>query len=140
METVSDIMSHHTDCCTTQDNIYEVAVKMKELNVGAIPILDGNNLVGLITDRDLAIRAIAEKRPNSSQVTDVMSPNLVTVTPNDSLEKAVSLMAEHQVRRLPVVDSNKLAGIVSLGDIALNQYSNEKAGLALVEISKELNF
>jgi CBS domain-containing protein len=69
-----------------------------------------------------------------------MSPNLVTVTPNDSLEKAVSLMAEHQVRRLPVVDNNKLAGIVSLGDIALNQYSNEKAGLALVEISKELNF
>jgi len=80
MKTVQEVMTADTETCTTLDNVYEVAVKMKEWNVGAIPIVDRDQLVGMITDRDLVIKGIAEKKPNSSKVTDVMSEELITIT------------------------------------------------------------
>ena len=136
MKSVRDIMTTNVEYCTPLDNVYEVAVKMKELDVGAIPIIDNEKLIGMITDRDLVVRGIAEKRAGSNQVTNVMSEKLITVTPDVSLEEAASLMADHQIRRLPVVENEKMVGIVSLGDLSVERMSDEKAGIALSEISE----
>lgn len=140
MQKVRDIMTKDVEYCTPLDNVYEVAVKMKELDVGAIPIIENNQLLGMITDRDLVVRGYAEKRSGSNQVTNVMTENLITVTPETSLEKATQLMADHQIRRLPVVENGELLGIVSLGDLATNKMSDEKAGVALSEISEDAHY
>ncbi|WP_453997174.1 CBS domain-containing protein [Bacillus nitroreducens] len=137
MKTVRDIMSTDIEYCTPLDNVYEVAVKMKELNVGAIPILEDNKLIGMITDRDLVVRGYAEKKAGSNQVTNVMSEDLITCSPDTSLQEASELMAKHQIRRLPVVENGQLVGIVSLGDLATNTMSDEHAGEALSDISEQ---
>ncbi|WP_100333753.1 CBS domain-containing protein [Bacillus alkalisoli] len=136
MRSVKEVMSTNVDVCTPLDNVFEVATKMKDLNVGAIPIVENNQIIGMITDRDLVVRGIAEKHPGSNPVTNVMSENLVTISPDASLDEASKLMAEHQIRRLPVVENGQLVGIVSLGDLATNQYSDDSAGDALSEISE----
>lgn len=136
MESVKDIMTTDVESCTPLDNVYEVALKMKELNVGAVPIVDNNKLLGMITDRDLVIRGLAEKHSGSTKVTDVMSDHLVTAERNTSVEEASRMMAEHQIRRLPVVENGELVGIVSLGDLATNKMSDQRAGHALSEISE----
>jgi CBS domain-containing protein len=112
---------------------------MKEWNVGAIPIVDKDKLVGMITDRDIVIRGIAEKHPPSSKVESVMSDHLVTAAPDMSTKDATRLMAEHQIRRLPVVEGDKLVGIVALGDFAVNEMTDEQAQHALSEISEPGN-
>jgi CBS domain-containing protein len=139
MASVKDIMSKEVECCSLLDNMYEVAVKMKELNVGAIPIVDEERLVGMITDRDIVIRGVAEKNPGSTKVEKIMSDQLVTVTSDTTTNQAAKLMAEHQIRRLPVVEGENLIGIVSLGDFATHQLTDEQAGDALSEISEQNN-
>ncbi|WP_246940298.1 CBS domain-containing protein [Bacillus pinisoli] len=136
MQTVRDIMTTNVEFCTPLDNIYEVAVKMKDLNVGAIPICEDDKLIGMITDRDLVVRGYAEKHSGSFEVTKVMSDHLITVKPDTSLEEASRIMSEKQIRRLPVVENGQLVGIVALGDLAVNQMSDESAGHALSEISE----
>jgi CBS domain-containing protein len=137
MEKIKDIMTEEVECCTLLDNVYEVALKMKELNVGAIPILDQDKLVGMITDRDIVVRGVAEKHPGSTKVEDIMSNSLVTVSPESSSKEAAKLMAEHQIRRLPVVEEGKLMGIVSLGDFAIHELTDDQAKEALTEISEQ---
>ncbi len=132
-------MTTDVEACTLLDNVYEVAVKMKELNVGAIPIVDNDKLVGMITDRDIVIRGIAEKHPPSSKVESVMSDHLVTATADMSSKEATALMAEHQIRRLPVVEGDKLVGIVALGDFAVDELTDEQAHQALTQISEPEN-
>ncbi|MFL6562240.1 MAG: CBS domain-containing protein [Bacillus sp. (in: firmicutes)] len=136
MEKIRDIMTTEVECCTLLDNVFEVAVKMKELNVGAIPIVDKDKLVGMITDRDIVVRGVAEKHPGSTKVEDIMSNDLVTVTPDSSSKEAATLMAKHQIRRLPVVEEGKLIGIVSLGDFAVRELTDDQAKVALTEISE----
>ncbi|CAG9619842.1 CBS domain-containing protein [Sutcliffiella rhizosphaerae] len=137
METVRSIMTTDVDCCTPLDNVFEVATKMKDLDVGAIPIVENDKLIGMITDRDLVVRGIAEKHPGSNQVTNVMSDHLVTIGPDATLSEASNLMSEHQIRRLPVVENDQLIGMVSLGDLAVHHYSDDQAGEALSQISEE---
>ncbi|WP_110112380.1 CBS domain-containing protein [Bacillus sp. CGMCC 1.16541] len=139
MQTVRDVMTTNIDVCTTKDNVFEVADKMKKLNVGSIPIVEEGHLIGMITDRDIVVRGVAEKKANSSRVTDVMSSELVTVSATTSVEEAVQMMAHNQVRRLPVVENGKLVGIVSLGDLSTNHLSDQSAGVALTEISEHLH-
>ncbi|MEH7122990.1 CBS domain-containing protein [Bacillus sp. JJ1532] len=139
MEKIRDIMTDKVDSCSLLDNVFEVAVKMKELNVGAIPIVDNEKLVGMITDRDIVLRCVAEKNPPSSKVEKIMSKDLITVTKDMDAHEAASLMAKHQIRRLPVVEGNKLVGIVSLGDFAVHHLTDQKAGEALTEISEASN-
>lgn len=137
METVHEMMTEQVDSCSLLDNVYEVAVKMKDLNVGAIPIVDEDKLVGMITDRDIVLRCIAEKKPASSKVEEIMSNDLITIKKDTAVHEAARLMAEHQIRRLPVIDNDdKLVGIVSLGDFAVHHLTNEHAGDALSEISQ----
>ncbi|MBS4211975.1 MULTISPECIES: CBS domain-containing protein [Neobacillus] len=137
MEKIRDIMTDDVDCCTLLDNIYEVAVKMKELNVGAIPIVDKEKIVGMITDRDIVIRGVAEKHPGSSKVEEIMSNDLITISPEASTREAAKLMAQHQIRRLPVVEDEKLIGIVSLGDFAIRELTDDQAKQALTQISEQ---
>lgn len=136
MEYVHDVMTKDVDYCTPLDNIYEVALKMKNLDCGAIPICENDQLLGMITDRDIVIRGVAEKRPNSTQVTDIMSGNLVTADPGMSIDEAAKLMATHQIRRLPIVENNRLVGICALGDLAVHTGTDDEAGYALSEISE----
>ena len=130
-------MTDQVECCTLLDNVFEVAVKMKELNVGAIPIVDKDKLVGMITDRDIVVRGVAEKHPGSTKVEDIMSDKLITISADASTEEAANLMAEHQIRRLPVVEGDKLVGIVSLGDFAIRKMTDDQAKEALSEISEQ---
>ncbi|WNS77048.1 CBS domain-containing protein [Bacillus sp. DTU_2020_1000418_1_SI_GHA_SEK_038] len=139
MEKIRDIMTDNVDSCSLLDNVFEVAVKMKELNVGAIPIVDNDKLVGMITDRDIVLRCVAEKNPPSSKVEKIMSTDIVTVTKDMDVQEAASLMAKHQIRRLPVVEGDKLIGIVSLGDFAVHHLTDQRAGKALTEISETNN-
>lgn len=139
MRIIRDIMTRDVEACTLLDNVFEVAVKMKDLDVGAIPIVDGDKLVGMITDRDIVIRGVAEKHPPSSKVKTVMSDHLVTATPDMSTQEATKLMAQHKIRRLPVVEGDKLIGIVALGDFAINEMTDEQAQHALSEISEPGN-
>ncbi|MFP7296005.1 CBS domain-containing protein [Neobacillus niacini] len=137
MEKIKDIMTENVECCTLLDNVFEVAVKMKELNVGAIPIVDQEKLVGMITDRDIVVRGVAEKHPGSTKVEDIMSSKLVTISKDATTKEAANLMAEHQIRRLPVVEGDKLIGIVSLGDFAIRKLTDDQAKEALTEISEQ---
>ncbi|MEH7083676.1 CBS domain-containing protein [Neobacillus drentensis] len=137
MENIRDIMTSEVESCTLLDNVYEVALKMKELNVGAIPIVDQDKLVGMITDRDIVVRGVAEKHPGSTKVEDIMSNKLITITPDSTSKEAAKLMAEHQIRRLPVVEGDKLVGIVSLGDFAIRELTDDQAKVALTEISEQ---
>ncbi|WML51890.1 CBS domain-containing protein [Neobacillus sp. PS3-12] len=136
MEKIRDIMTDDIECCSLLDNVYEVAVKMKELNVGAIPIVDQGKIVGMITDRDIVLRCIAEKHPASSKVGDIMSSDLITISADADSKEAVQLMAKHQIRRLPVVEGGKLIGIVSLGDFAVRELTDDQAKTALSDISE----
>ncbi|WP_312469160.1 CBS domain-containing protein [Neobacillus sp.] len=137
METIRDIMTDEVECCTLLDNMFEVALKMKELNVGAIPIVDQDKLLGMITDRDIVIRGVAEKHPGSSKVGEIMSHDMITVSPDTTSKEAAKLMAQHQIRRLPVVEDSRLIGIVSLGDFAISELTDDQAKEALTEISEQ---
>ncbi|WP_071459326.1 CBS domain-containing protein [Bacillus massilinigeriensis] len=137
MEKVSDLMTASVETCSLLDNVFEVAVKMREHNVGCIPIVDGENLVGLMTDRDIVIRGVAEKRPPSSKVEELMTGAIISISPDASTEEAAKMMAKHQIRRLPVVDNGKLIGIVALGDLAIDQKTDNQAKQALTNISEQ---
>ncbi|EOP42973.1 CBS domain-containing protein [Bacillus cereus] len=136
MTQVRELMSTHIVHCTPLDNVYEAAVKMKEESVGLIPVIENKQVVGLVTDRDLVVRGIAEKHPGSNQITNVMTTNIVSVAPDDSIEKATELMAQYQIRRLPVVESGQLVGMLALGDLAIRKSADDQAGFALSEISE----
>lgn len=137
MKATKDIMSTDIAVCRKEDTLHDAAVKMKERNVGVIPVCsDNQELLGVITDRDLVLRGYADKKPDTTKVQEVMSDKLHYTAPGTSVQEASSLMAEKQIRRLPVVDNGKLVGIVSLGDLSLEDKANESAGHALEEISE----
>jgi len=129
-------MTTNVDYVTPLDNVFEVAVKMKNDNVGIIPVCEDGTLLGVITDRDLVVDGIAEKHPGSTKVTDIMHGDVVTANPDTTDEEAAALMAQHQIRRLPVLENGKLVGIVSLGDLAVTSGSSDDAGEELEDISK----
>ncbi|OUM99785.1 MAG: CBS domain-containing protein [Paenibacillaceae bacterium ZCTH02-B3] len=136
MKTVADIMT--TDCVTVSpgDSIFECAVKMRDNDVGFLPVVDGRRLLGVVTDRDLVVRGYAEKHPGSEEVRNVMTHKAVTIEPSASVEEAARKMAASQIRRLPVVENGELIGVVSLGDLAVRERSGDEAEKALEGISE----
>ena len=113
-------------------SVVEAARLMREQDIGSLPITDDEQLVGMITDRDITMRVVAEAAdPNATSVEDVYSRDLISVAPDNDLEEALGLMARHQIRRLPVVEDGRLVGIVAQADIALSE--NEKKTGELVE-------
>ena len=135
-KTVKEIMSTNPVKATTQDNIYECAVLMKQHDIGFVPIVEGRKLVGVVTDRDLVIRGYAEKHSGSTSVTEVMTKDIRTVPPSMTVDECARLMADNQIRRLPVVDNGELVGIVSIGDLAIREIFVNEAGDALSAISE----
>ena len=102
--------------------VIEAARLMREEHVGSLPVTDGDQVVGMITDRDITTRVAAEgENPGMTSVGDVYSRNLVSIEPDKDLEEALGLMARHQGRRLPIVENGKLVGIVAQADIALRE-------------------
>ncbi|BCB03227.1 CBS domain-containing protein [Bacillus sp. KH172YL63] len=136
MTKIKDIMTKEVETCSLLDNVYEVALKMKEHHVGSIPIVDEDKLVGMMTDRDIVLRCIAEKHPASSKVEDIMSKHVISVSPDMNADEAAHIMAEHQVRRLPVVKGDRLVGMISLGDFAIRESLGKQAYVALENISE----
>jgi CBS domain-containing protein len=114
----------------------EAAKKMKEADAGMIPVMDNGNLLGTVTDRDIALRVVAEgKDPQSTTVGEIASRDIVTVQPDEDLEDALQKMAKHQVRRLPVVEDGRLIGVVAQADVA-REGDEQAVGHTVEEISK----
>ncbi|MBT2755463.1 CBS domain-containing protein [Mesobacillus foraminis] len=132
---IKEVMTTDVETCHPDTPLYEVASKMKELDVGVIPICQNDELVGLATDRDLIIKGMADQLPIDAPVSQVMTGDPVRGSIHMSAEEAADLMADVQIRRLPIVDEGKLIGIVSLGDLAVNEQVNDDAGQALEDIS-----
>jgi CBS domain-containing protein len=100
----------------------DAARRMRDRNIGDVIVLDGAQVCGLVTDRDIVVRAVAEGRdPTSTTLNDICSRDLVTVRPEDTVDAAVRLMREHALRRLPVIDGSTPVGIVSIGDIVVER-------------------
>jgi CBS domain-containing protein len=117
---IRDVMTKEIRSAGPSDTIRDVARLMRDLNVGTIPVCDNDKLLGLITDRDIVVRCVAEDMdPDECTVTDHMSADIVTARPDMSTDEAMRLMSEHQIRRLPVMEGEKMIGIVSLGDLAV---------------------
>ncbi|MFD2704929.1 CBS domain-containing protein [Salibacterium lacus] len=137
MQKMKEVMTTDVETCAPDDSVENAAKMMKEHHIGAIPVIQENNLMGMITDRDIVVRCIAEGRSDSSPVKDVMTTNIVTAEPDMDIEEAAKLMASRQIRRLPVVENQQLAGIAALKDLAVDEQTDAKASFALNEISEE---
>ena len=145
MKKCSEVMTKDPVCCLPEDSVAEAAQRMKNENIGSIPVIENEQsrtLVGIVTDRDLALTIVAEGRDaRSTPVEAVMTRTLVTCHADDDLEKALGAMAEHQLRRIPVVDNdNKVVGIIAQADVATRVNVPEKTGEMVKEISEEHPF
>ena len=116
-----DVMTTGVETVAPGDTIRLAAEKMEALDIGSLPVCDGERLMGVVTDRDIAVRAVAAGRdPNRTAVVETMTPDLVFGYAGQAIDEAVELMREHEIRRLPVVDEqHRLVGIVALADLAL---------------------
>jgi CBS domain-containing protein len=124
-KSVRDAMTEDPRSIGASASVVEAARLMREQHIGSLPVTEDERLVGMITDRDITTRVVAESAvPESTSVGDVYSRDLISVEPNSDLEEALRLMARHQVRRLPVVENGRLVGIVAQADVALKE--NEK--------------
>jgi CBS domain-containing protein len=134
---VKDIMSHDVEFVNNENTLQEAAEKMKDLDVGELPIIVGNEAVGVITDRDIVIRGVAHGLvPNVATVVDAMTEGIIACKEDDTIEEVARTMSSKKVRRMPVMDADgKLSGMVSLGDLALN-LDKSLVGEVLMEISK----
>jgi CBS domain-containing protein len=137
MEQLKDIMSADVQVISPDATIREAAQKMREGDFGMMPVAENDRMIGAISDRDIALRAVAEGKGPDTKVRDVMSQGIAWAYDDDSVDHAAEIMSEHQVRRLPVVNRQKrLVGIVALGDFAVESSDLEPAAEALVEISQ----
>jgi predicted transcriptional regulator len=134
---VNEIMTKSVISLKPYDTIKDAAVVMLEHNIGCIPIVDDDNHpVGLVTDRDMVIRGIAQNNYEKTRLEDVMTTSLITIHPNDEIGTATHLMGHRQVRRLLVVDDDeKLVGFLAMADISTTPENDSKAGTALSQIS-----
>ena len=124
-ETIRELMTDDPITLEPSASARQAAERMREADVGAMLIVDGDELKGLVTDRDIVVRAVAEgKDPDDVTVGDICSSSVVSVTADDSVGDAISTMRQHDIRRVPVLDGEKPVGIVSLGDLAVAQDSD----------------
>ncbi len=137
MEQVKDVMSRDVQVISPDATIREAATKMREGDFGMMPVGENDRMIGAITDRDIAVRAIAEGKGPDTRVREVMSGEIIWTYEDNSIEEAADLMSEHQIRRLPIVNREKrLVGIVALGDFAVDPDEIEAAAEALADISQ----
>ena len=134
---VKDIMTKNIAYVNPTSTVTEAAQLMQKHNVGAIPVCDQTGVIGLVTDRDIVVRNTAHgDNPQNTPVRNVMSSNVTTVSPEADVNEVSRMMSQNQIRRMPVVENNKLVGIVSLGDIATDSRFDMEASNALSDISR----
>ncbi len=141
MKKSNEVMTKKPVCCLPDDLVTEAAQLMKNDHVGSIPVIEdeqGRKLVGIVTDRDLAIRIVAEGLDaKSTKVETIMTRNVVTCKAEDDLQKVVDTMSKHQLRRIPVVDDdNKILGIIAQADVAMHFDHPKKTAAMVKEISQ----
>ena len=133
---INDVMTPNPKTVKASDSIQTAAQIMRDEDTGAVPVVDGGRVTGMVTDRDIVIRALADGK-FTAKISDVVSDDVITVTQEMSTSEAATLMGEHQIRRLPVVDaSERLVGIVSLGDLAVKENRDNRMGETLENISE----
>ena len=139
---LKDIINYHVETVGPADTLQTAAGKMRDLDVGSIPVCDGNRLIGMVTDRDITIRAIADgEDPTVTKVEAVMTPDVICCLEEQTVEEAASLMQEHQIRRLFVLNQDKqLVGIVSLGELATATGDRHLAGETLERVSDSAEY
>jgi CBS domain-containing protein len=131
-KTVHDVMTPDPITLPETASLFEAAKKMRAAGIGDVVVLDGETVCGIVTDRDIVVRGIADGRnPQSTTIAEVCSRELTTVSPDDQIETAVRLMRDHAIRRLPVVRRGRAVGILTMGDIAIKR----DADSALAEVS-----
>jgi CBS domain-containing protein len=136
MGSIRDVMTANPASCEPSTTVVDAARVMAQEDVGPVPIVEGGRVVGLVTDRDLVVRVLAEGRdPTSTTIGEIASADLVTVQPDSDLNEALNLMAQNQVRRLPVVEGDQLVGIVAQADVA-RAADEEKTGEVVQDISR----
>jgi CBS domain-containing protein len=133
---VREVMTTNPRCVSPNDSIQMAARIMKEEDTGVVPIVDNGRAVGVVTDRDIVIRAIADGGQPNKPVREICSRDLVCATPDMSTREATRIMSERQIRRLPVVEGDRLVGIVSIGDIAVKEGRDSRTGDTLENISE----
>ena len=137
MQKLKDLMSRDVKVISPDMSIRDAARQMRDGDFGMLPVGENDRMIGTISDRDIAVRAVAEGKDTGTKVRDVMSEGIAWAFEDDSVEQAAKIMSERQVRRLPVVDRDKrLVGIVALGDFAVESSEIRPAAQALSEISK----
>ena len=131
-----EIMTGNVKTASREMSLQEVARLMREGDMGAMPVVEDNKLIGIVTDRDIVVRAIAEGKDVSTKIGDVMTTEIFSVKPDDFVFEAIRLMGDKQVRRIPVItESGELAGIIAMADIALEMEDEREIAETLEEIS-----
>jgi CBS domain-containing protein len=134
MKTIADVMTPDVEVVRPEETLRDAARAMADLDVGSLPVCDGRKLVGMITDRDIAVRAVAEGKSVDTPVSEVMTDDVVWCNETDPVDDVLQQMGDAQIRRIPVIDANRnLVGIVALGDLALEE--EEEVDEALRDIS-----
>jgi CBS domain-containing protein len=122
MQTIAEVMTTDVEVVRPEETLRDAARAMADLDVGSLPVCDGRRMIGMVTDRDITIRGVAEGKGPDAPVRDVMTDDVVWCTDTDSVDEVLQQMSDAQVRRIPVVDRDRqLVGIVALGDIALEE-------------------
>ncbi len=135
---IRDVMTRNPECVSEKDSLRDVARIMKDQDTGVVPVVDGKKIIGLITDRDIVVRGLAEgKNLESARVTELMTKTVRSVREDASVHEALELMNSAEIRRVAVVNHNdELVGIVSLGDIASQTNQDGKVGKTVETISE----
>ena len=132
---IREVMTPNPRTVAPNDSIEKVACIMRDEDTGAVPIVENGRPVGMVTDRDIVVRAVADGQLNRP-VRDICTGAVVAATPDMSTREAAQLMSDHQVRRLPVVENDRLVGIVSIGDLAVKEGKDSRTGDTLQAISE----
>lgn len=133
---VKDIMTKEIACVSADEPIERAAQLMKQYNVGSIPVCEGEKVIGIVTDRDIALRLVAQGQGyGMNNVSNIMTPNPVVGSPDMEAGEAAQIMGQRQIRRLPIVERGTLVGIVALGDISTQPALQDNAESALHDIS-----
>jgi len=135
-QTVRDIMTATVESLAPSDMVLQAARLMKDLDVGSIPVVEHGAVCGIVTDRDIVLRVVAAGGDaNSQSIREVMSERMIVAAPDWDVARAAKVMADEQIRRLPVVENGQLVGMLALGDIAVDGNKDRVSGEALSEIS-----
>jgi CBS domain-containing protein len=133
---IRDVMTPNPHTVSPNDTVQRVAELMREEDTGAVPVVENGRVLAMVTDRDIVVRVVADGGAFTGPISEIASEGVVTAPPDMSTRDAEALMAERQIRRLPVVENDRLIGIVSLGDLAVKSGHDDRVGETLEHISE----